>query len=225
MFQNYLRVAVRNLMRNKSHATINVAGLAVGIAVCTIIFVLVEFELSFDHFIPDRERIYRVVSVSKNADGIGYNGTVPFPVTDGLRAEYPQVGKVAAIYGVSNVQVAVLGGQEDQARSPFKEKTDVFFAEPQFFQMFGFNWLVGDPEASLTEPNLVVLTQDAAEKYFGSWQAAVGKSIQYEKSHVLTVSGILRAVPPNSNFPLKVVISYKTFERSEPAAFKDWIST
>lgn len=225
MIRNYLQVALRNLIRNKTHSIINVAGLAVGIAVCIVIFVLVQFELSFDNFFPNRDRIYRVVTVSKNSDGVGYNGTVPFPVTGGLRAEFPQIGKVAGIYGVSSVQITVLGGQRDLEGSPFKEKTDVFFVEPEFFKIFGFGWLAGNPVASLAEPNSVVLTEDAAEKYFGSCQQALGKSIKYENDEVLKVTGILRSIPPNSNFPLKVVISYKTFEHLNPEAYKDWIST
>ena len=89
------------------------------------------------------------------------------------------------------------------------EERGVFFAEPQFFNIFDFGWLHGSA-VSLNEPNSAVLTQETAEKYFGNWKDAIGKSIEYRNNFVLKITGILKNIPPNSDFPLKVVISFKT---------------
>jgi putative ABC transport system permease protein len=79
MIKNYFKTAWRNLVRNKSYAAINIVGLAIGIAACLLIFVLVSFETSFDNFHPNKEKIYRVVSVSHSSDGVNIQGSVPLP--------------------------------------------------------------------------------------------------------------------------------------------------
>src|SRR5688572_23852892 len=99
MFANYLKTAFRNLLRNKSYAAINIVGLAVGIAACLLIFLVVQFELSFDTFHHKKENIYRVVSEFKNSDGTHHSSGVPFPVGPALRIDYPQLKKVANIMG------------------------------------------------------------------------------------------------------------------------------
>ncbi len=224
MIKNYFRVAIRNLSRNKSYAFINVVGLAVGIAVCVIIFVLVQFELSFDNFHSNRDRIYRVVSVSKNSDGTTYSSGVPFPVADGLRSEFPQIGKVAAINEQTDALITILASGKDVSGNKFKEKSGVFYVEQQFFEVFDFKWLAGEAKTSLAEPNTVVLTQKYADKYFGNWEDAVGRFIKDDNNEVLRITGIIQNAPANSDFPLGVLISYKTYENGNRGFFKDWVS-
>ena len=100
MFKNHLKTALRNLVRNKTYAAINIIGLAVGIAACLLIFLVIQFELSFDNFHKNKDRIYRVVSVPYKP-GTPFNPTpsAPLPVAEGLRVDYPQLEKVAAIFG------------------------------------------------------------------------------------------------------------------------------
>ena len=206
MIKNYLKTAWRNLLRNKSYTAINIAGLAIGIAACLLIFLVITFETSFDNFHKKKDHIYRVVTATKAPEGINYETGVPWPVTGGLRMEYPRL-LVASIFE-NGGQISVLNGN-GLAVKKFKEDK-VYFAEPQFFGMFDFGWLAGDQKTALTEPNTVVLTQDVAEKYFGNWKDAVGKTIKYENKNTLKVTGILKNMPLNTDFDLKVVISDAT---------------
>ncbi len=222
MFKNYFKTAYRNLKRNKSYALINTLGLAVGISACLLIFLVVQFESSFDNFHPKKNSIYRVSTVFNNADGVEYNAGVNLPVAKGLRIDFPQIREVASIFKEDG-QITV----EGQAGNLKKLKEDNFYyAEPQFFSIFNFDWLAGDPKTSLNNPNNAVLTQATAEKYFGNWKSAIGKTIKYKNKDLYTITGILKNPPHNSDFPLSVVVPYSALEHTNRKSnLDDWVST
>lgn len=222
MFKNYFKTAYRNLKRNKSYALINTLGLAVGISACLLIFLVVQFESSFDNFHPKKNSIYRVSTVFNNADGIDYNAGVNLPVAKGLRIDFPQVKEVASIFKEDG-QITV----EGPAGNLKKLKEDNFYyAEPQFFSIFNFGWLAGDPNTSLNNPNNAVLTQATAEKYFGNWKSAIGKTIKYKNKDLYTITGILKNPPHNTDFPLSVVVPYSALEHTNRKSnLDDWVST
>src|SRR3978361_118165 len=91
MIKNYIKTAWRNLMHNKSYATLNVVGLAVGVAACLLIFLIIKYETSFDTYHTKKDHIYRVMSVQYNPDGVEYVSGVPFPTGAGLRLDFPQL--------------------------------------------------------------------------------------------------------------------------------------
>ncbi len=223
MLENYLKIAFRNLKRNKAYTAINVSGLSVGITVFLIIFLIVKFELNFNTSFPHFDRIYRVISVNRTPNGLRYSAGVPFPVADGLRREFPMLNNVAAIFGTKGI-ITILNKEDDGPVKKFNEEEGIFYIEPQFFKIFDFKWLSGSPQSALSGPNSVVLTKDYAEKYFGNWKYAVGRSVKFNNSTILKVTGILDDLPDNNDFPLKVIISYSTFESSNRADFKDWVS-
>ena len=224
MFKNYFTTAFRNIIRNKSFTVINVIGLAVGIASCLLIFLLTRYELSYDNFHSRRDRIYRIVSEIKNPDGIRYTAGVPFPVADGLRLDFPNLEKVADIFGV-NAQISV-SDDDGKSERKFKEENSVFYAEPEFFDIFNFPLLAGNKKTALNQPNTVVLSQSAAEKYFGNWKTAMGKIIKRDNKYIYKVTGILKNVPTNTDFPLQVVISYSSLKETDVSQnLNDWGST
>jgi putative ABC transport system permease protein len=222
MFKNYLKTAFRNLHRHKSYALINIFGLAVGIAASLLIFLVIQFESSFDNFHKKRHSIYRIASRFATQDGYDYSGGVSFPVAQGLRLEMSQLKEVAAIYR--------RGGQItlDAGNSQLKKLNEdyFFYAEPGFFKMFDFGWLAGTPETCLKDPNSVVLTQNTAEKYFGSWKTAIGKTIKYDNKTLYKVTGILKNIPANTDFPLSMVAGYTALQNTYiKNNLTDWIST
>jgi len=222
MIKNYLKTAWRNLLRNKSYTAINIVGLAIGIAACLLIFLVIHFETSFDNFHKKKDSIYRIVSAFKTPEGINYETGVPLPTAQGLRIDYPQL-TVASIF--KNESQITVTGSNGQILKKFKE-SNVYFTEPQFFNIFDFEWLSGDRKTVLTEPNTAVLTQDAAEKYFGNWKDAIGKTIKYENKNILKVTGILKNMPVNTDFNLSVVISAATLKNTDfNGNLKDWVST
>lgn len=233
MFKNYLKIAQRNLMRNKSYAAINITGLAVGIAVCMVIFIIIQFQTGFDNFHAGKERIYRVLTEYHGAESatISYGKNVPFPVPVGLKTSFPQIEQVAPVYQSQNDQLLILDNNGNTNKL-FKEQRGVFYTDPSFFKIFNFPLLAGTYE-SLKDPGNVLLTKETAEKYFGDWKTAIGKTIKLEAggfifSHGterLKVSGILATIPANTDFQLKVVVSYENFFSDYVAKSTDWNGT
>ena len=174
MLKSYFKIAWRNIVRHKGYAAINISGLTVGIAACLLIFVVVQYELSFDTFRPNFKNIYHVVTREKHEDGFSYNPGLPVPSTDALRLDFPQA-KVAAInasYG-SQITVPLSSSGNSAADKKFTENVGVMFMEPQFFDIFKADWLAGGPSV-LAQPNMAIIDKSSATKYFGDWKNAIG---------------------------------------------------
>ena len=212
MRRGFLRIALRQAVRQKQLTIVHILGLTVGIAVFLLIFFIVRFELSFDDFHSQRDHIYRVVSVFKTEAGIDYESGVPFPTAQALRRDYPQLKNVASIVSLGGDGVFTVEGDSSggYAEKKFREESGVVFAEPQFFRMFDFRWLAGDKRTALNEPNTVLLTKSLAVRYFGSWPSAVGRYLKLYNRLTLRVTGVLDDAPANTDFPLKAVVSYAT---------------
>jgi len=234
MFKNYFKIARRNLMRNKSYAAMNIAGLAVGIAVCMMIFIIIQYQTSFDDFHTKKDRIYRVLTEYHPAGtaDISYGRDLPFPIPLGLKTAFPRVEQVAPVFASKNDELLVVD-QNGHTEKKFEEQRGVIFTPPSFFKIFDFPLLAGT-YASLDVPNNVLLTKEIAEKYFGDWRSAIGKTIKlrvggYIFEHgtdVLKVSGILATIPSNTDFQLKAVVAYGTgFTGSYLQGSTDWVQT
>ncbi|HET7003835.1 MAG TPA: ABC transporter permease [Puia sp.] len=222
MFKNYFKTAFRNLKRNKSYALINTLGLTVGIASCLLLFLMIRFESSFDNFHPKKNSIYRVCTEFHNEEGVSYHDGVSFPVAQAIRIDFPQINEVASIFR-RGAQVTIDNG--DKQTNKFTED-NIYYAESEIFSMFHFEWLNGDAKTSLKNPNNAVLTQATAEKYFGNWKNALGKTILLSNKTPHIVSGILRDVPVNSDFPIKIVIPYSALANTNiKNNLNDWVST
>src|SRR6266513_648986 len=225
MIKNYFKTAFRNLIRNKNYTLINIAGLAAGIAICLVIFIVIRYERSFDNYHKKKDRIYRVLTEYHHADSpdIFYGKGVPSPLPAALKANFPQAEKVAAVYSEGNDQIQVLDDNGEPVKK-FKEEKGVFFTEPSLFDIFDFKWLAGSA-SSLKNPNSVVLTKTIAEKYFGDWQFAIGKTIKWNNREILKVNGILADVPKNTDLQLKVVISMGTGYTADFTKSTNWDGT
>jgi putative ABC transport system permease protein len=225
MIANYFKTAFRNLIRNKNYTIINIAGLAAGIAVCLIIFIIIQFETSFDNFHQKKSRTYRVLTEYHHADAasIFYGRGVPLPMPATLKSSFPQIEKVAVTYSEGNDQVLVLDDNGHPVKK-FKEEKGVIFTEPAFFDILDFKWLAGGP-ATLKDPNSVALTRITADKYFGDWKTAIGKTIKWNNSQVLKVTGILADIPANTDFQVKVVIAFGTGYTADIAKSTNWDGT
>jgi hypothetical protein len=240
MIKNYFKTAFRSLSRNRNYTIINISGLAVGISVCLIIFLIIQYHTSFDNFHSEKNRIYRVLTESHHADAgtTSYEKNVPFLMPGGLKTEFPQLQQVAPIYASHNDELQVLADNGAPVRN-FKEQNGVFYTSPAFFKIFDFPLLAGSYE-SLKDPNHVLLTKEIAEKYFGDWTTAIGKTIKLTGYYsigaalfqfpavALKVSGILAPIPANTDFQLKLVVAYGTdFTGDEKYGFQqhDWNGT
>jgi putative ABC transport system permease protein len=227
MIKNYFKTAFRNLWRNKNFALINIAGLAVGIAVCLVIFLIIRFELSFDNFHSKKNRIYRVLTEMHNADGIKRSRGVPFPLPRTMHNDFPSL-KSSGIYSMGDDQVIIPDETNGQVQKKFKEEDGVFYAEPSLFEIFDFPLLAGDYK-TLKDPNTAVITKETAERYFGDWQQAIGKTIKIngnnffsKNNNVYKITGVLAPVPKNTDLQIKVVAAYATLKNFTGST--DWVS-
>ena len=231
MIVNYFKTAFRSLTRNRNYTIINIAGLAVGISVCMMIFIIIQFHTSFDNFHSKKDRTYRVLTESHHAEDatVAFGKDVPFPMPEGLKTAFPEIEQVAPIFASHDDQLLIVDDNGTTVKT-FKEDKGVFFTEPSFFKMLDFPLLAGSYE-SLKEPNNVLLTKEVAEKYFGDWKSVIGKTIKLEVggylfehgTEVLKVSGILATIPANTDFQLKVVVAYGSgFTGSLIAKSTDW---
>ncbi|GAA3978395.1 ABC transporter permease [Mucilaginibacter dorajii] len=200
MIRNYIKTAWRSLLRHQTYTAINITGLAVGIAACLLIFLVVQYETSFDTFHTKKDRIYRVTGVVTKPS-LNFQSGVPFPLAEALRLDLPQLPAAVILRNEGNFFSV--------NNKKFKED-EAYYAEPQFFDTFDFDWLAGDKKTALAEPNTVALTRSEADKFFGDWHQAVGKTIAYKGKTVLKVTGVLADMPDNTDFPLKIVVSYAT---------------
>src|SRR5215510_718371 len=142
MYKNYLKTALRNLKRNKSYAIINVLGLTVGIAASLLIFLVIQYETSFDNFHKKKKSIYRLCSEFHTQDGVSYSDGISFPVAAALRIDFPQIREVASIFKDQN-QITIEQGDKQLKKL---NEDNFFYAEPEFFKMFDFTWLQGSPQ-------------------------------------------------------------------------------
>jgi len=230
MLKNYFKISFRSLTRNWNYTIINIAGLAVGIAVCMMIVIIIQFQTSFDDFHLKKDRIYRVLTEYHHADAanIVYGKDVPLPIPEGLKTAFPQIEQVAPVWESHNDLLIIPDDNRTTIRT-FKEDKGIFFTGPSFFNMFDFPLLAGSYE-SLKDPNNVLLTKEIADKYFGDWKTALGKTINLQAggslfSHgtdVLKVTGILETIPANTDFQLKLIVAFGTGITEDMAKSTDW---
>lgn len=209
MFRNYFKTAFRSLRANKAYSMIMMAGLAVGIAVCLIIFLSISYEQSFDNFHHNGARIYRVLTLGKGTrdkPADPHNG-VPFPLPTAMENDLP-TWKTTGIFTMENVQMIALN-KEGQPDKKFKEKTGCLLVQPSFFSIFDFPFLAGDPVKSMADERSIIMTQSTADRYFGDWKRAVGRTVKFQDQLLMTVTGIIADPPSNSDFQqMKIVFCY-----------------
>ncbi|WP_297335248.1 ABC transporter permease [Algoriphagus sp.] len=202
MFQNYLKIAWRNITRSKGYAFINVIGLAIGLAASILIFVWIQFERSVDSFYQKSDRIYAVWRNDHNQGQINSWDFTPTLYAPTMKAQFPEVEEVARVTRWDPQLLAV-------GKKSFYQKST--FTDPGFFVLFDFEVLEGDPIAALKEPGTMVLTQSVAEKLFGT-ASAMGKTVTVEGQLDFEVRAVIADLPENTNFDFSVFLPFKTLE-------------
>lgn len=200
MLKNYFKTAVRNLGRNKIFSFINVAGLAIGLACCLLIAVLVVDELSYDKYSEHAKQLYRV-----NLGVLGNGNTEVYPNVDvavgpGMKAAFPEIEDYTRVLSPRESYVKYNDKQ-------FKEFR-ITFADANFLQFFSLPVVAGDSKTALKDPNSLVITKAFAEKYFGT-EDPMGKMINIGNSPV-KITGVLKEIPANTHFHYDAFISMST---------------
>ncbi|MCJ7681521.1 MAG: ABC transporter permease, partial [Candidatus Aminicenantes bacterium] len=212
MLRNYLKTALRKMMRHKGYSFINIAGLAVGIACTMIIFLWMRDEVSYDRFHTKADRIYRVV-FSTSEDGRPTNANGSFGVGPALKKDFSEVSETARLRKMEQGGKRYVGYRDNKYY-----ETGFFFAEPSFLTVFDFPLAKGDPATALLNPNAIVLTEETAEKYFGT-EDPMGKMIEADPYNdgelfLFQVTGIAQNVPRNSHVHFNFLASYSSLREN-----------
>lgn len=208
MLKNYITIAIRTIRRYASHSILNIAGLAIALAACIVIFLVLDHEYSYDRYHPNADRVVQLVK-EQSKDGIkGYYVGVPFPARKALANDFPEL-RVTELFTSFGSQISIVEKEEEPAKK-FIEDKGVFFVEPNIVDFFALRWLSGTADA-LANPNVVAISESKAIKYFGSAEKAMGKRILFDNILSLQVEGVFVDPPANTDFNFQVLPSYKTF--------------
>jgi putative ABC transport system permease protein len=198
MLNSYLKISLRILLRNKSFSFINIAGLSAGLA-CTLLIVLwVQYEFSFDKFHSNYNNLYRVVTDFERGNQKMTETMVPVPLGDELKNTYPEITHAAIFTEYSQFRIEAGG------KVGFNQQAG--FTEPDFFELFSFPLVSGDPKTCLKDKNSIVFTEKTAEYYFGD-KNPIGETVLFGvKKFPLEVTGVIKDPPDNSHIQFKVLV-------------------
>lgn len=205
MFQHYLKISIRSLLKFKGYTGINLTGLALGLCMGILIMVYVLDELSFDRFHANGPRLYRVISVFHGEQG-GQNETNAWPVGDIIRRNYPEVESVLYTRNAGNLMVSYEGRKISET---------AHFASPEFFSLFSFPLIKGDAGSALNDPFTIVISEKMEAKYFPG-QTALGKTLVFNDTLEFQVTGVMKDIPANSHIQADLIPSFASWERLNP---------
>ncbi|PSR55076.1 hypothetical protein AHMF7605_16985 [Adhaeribacter arboris] len=205
MLKNYLKIAFRNLLRHKGYSFINIAGLAVGIACCTFILLFVQDELSFEKNHRKAKNIYRLTITVDNSGTLEKAGITSPAIAPQLKQDFPEVKQFVRFLSTGNQSLI---RYHDKALY----EANGYFVDSTLFQVFDYPLVAGNPKTALNEPNSIILSQELAQKYFGT-EDPMGKIIELEtqSANTLKVTGILAEIPrttqvrPDFLVPMRLV--------------------
>ncbi|SEI44910.1 putative ABC transport system permease protein [Dyadobacter sp. SG02] len=214
MLKNYFKIAIRNLTRNKVFSVINIAGLSLGLTCCMLIVLYTKDEVSFDRFQKNKDQLYRIMVTSK-----GETETRTFGSTNAIhgptfKQDIPEIREV--IRAQSNSFVVKKGNEV--------LKEDILFADAPFFSVFSMPLLSGDPKTVLSDIHSIVLSEDLAEKYFGT-KNAVGRTMQLKIGdgfEPFIVSGVAKRCPQNSSVQFDAVLPF-AYQEAKGWTDKEWM--
>jgi putative ABC transport system permease protein len=203
MLTNYLKIALRSLLRQKSYSAINIIGLALGMACCLVLALFVQEELSYDTDAPNNNRIYRTVGTIVSPKE-GTTTVLPisqFPLAPALKVGFPEVERAVRLNANGNTLLA-------NGATKFLEKR-VMYADDGYFQMFPSEFIAGNPQTALSNPANIVLTEELARKYFGT-ENPLGKTLRSDNGESYTVSGVIKNLPTNRHIRFDALVPMGT---------------
>jgi putative ABC transport system permease protein len=201
MFKNYFKTMWRNLWKNKMYSFINITGLSVGITCCLLIFLYVQYQLSYDKFNVNANEIYRLTEVLHLPTENNARAVSSPPMAPALKANFPEV-KDAVRISYSERYISYNNKKIPGAK--------IMYADSGFFNVFTFSPIEGNLQKALSNPYSIVLTQSMAKKYFPENFSAVGKTMQLSDTIPLTVTAVIKDVPANAHFKFDCILSRNT---------------
>jgi putative ABC transport system permease protein len=205
MFKNYLKVAARNMRKHKGYTFINVFGLTMGMTICLLIFLWVRDEMSYDRFHANANRIYRALWEARFGDNEWKIPQVGVPLAEALEKEFPEVERAVRLFQ---------GGFTLRHGENYVREQSVVFVEPSFFEVFTVSFMSGNPATALRDPESVVLTAEAAQRYFPQ-QNPLGQTLTRNDGRLLRVTGVIKNFSPQSHFDFEFLAPIQWLPRFE----------
>ncbi len=207
MFRNYLKIAFRNIWKNKAFSLISIIGLSIGLSSAFVIGAMIYFDMTFDKFHANGDRIYRVTTEFTYPENKSYNPGVSVPLAKTLEEETPSVEFISPFFTNKPYRV------ENQERvRVFMQPENVIYCDNSYFQIFDYQWLAGDAKTALSQPGEVVMSQSRAQQYFPELapNEVIGKTLVYDDSIPISVIGIVKNFEERSDLFFEEFISTKT---------------
>ncbi len=198
MLKNYLKIALRNLLKFKAYSLINILGLAIGVAACMMILLYINDELSYDKFNTKADQIYRVHTYAKLAGNESNIAVSPAPLGETLVEEYPEVIQYTRLMPNNTMLI--------RYKNNVFNESNFFWADSTLFDVFTIPFIKGNPRTALTQPHTIVLTENLAKKYFGE-EDPMDKIMKFEDGTPYTVKGVVKNCPANSHFHYDIFAS------------------
>lgn len=204
MFRLNLKIALRNLWRNKTSSVINIVGLAVGLSACLLLLLYVNYEMNFDRHFKDSDKVYQVMTNFQDANGkITSTGGVPGNgIAMAIKTKIPEVNELTRIGGGDESLIA-------NHENVFKKRD--LFADPEILKIFNYEFIAGNPATALNAPDAVILTASTAKLLFGSTDV-LNKTVRYQNRNNLKVSGVIKDLPANTSFRFDYLMPWSFFE-------------
>ncbi len=213
MLKSHLLSALRNLGRNKISSVINIAGLALGIASCIFIFLYVNNELSYDDHHPKSDRTYRITTDFTTEGQTDRTALTAFLVGEKMKEDFADVEQ--------SVRLMDINKQTIWYKDKVYNEEDVFFTDSNFFDVFQYEFVKGNPAKALTEPRTIVVTDEMARKYFGS-EDPMGKQLKFTKN-LFTVTGIIKKPEDPTHIKANAFLSINTMDTMATKPLReDW---
>jgi putative ABC transport system permease protein len=205
MLSNYLKIALRNIKRNKAYSIINIAGLSVGITCSLLILLFIRFETSYDRYHPNADHIYRVIFASQTEFmGTNKQAFTPGPLAQALKDEFPEVRQTA--------RIEEAGSDASLSFENISFTEEAFYCtDPGYLEMFAVSLFKGDPETALLDPFSLLMSETMAAKYFGNGEP-LGKILRLNDRYDFQVTGVFRNIPQNTHFHPDFLASFKTLD-------------
>lgn len=212
MVKNYLKIAFRNLQKNRLYSLINIAGLAVGIACCLLISLFIYNEFSYDRHHNDGDRIYRITNEIKFNNNHFKLATAPAPLAEAARNEFAEAESITRFRGQGSFLIK-------RHSENFKED-DIIFADPTVFDVFTIPFISGDPTSALHEPNTMVISKEFADKLFPG-EDPLNQTLILDNKDSYKVTGVFEDMPSTSHFHFDVLLSMEGLKESKS---ENWLS-
>lgn len=191
MIRNYVKIAFRNLVKNKVYSFINIGGLAVGFTVFCLIALYVADELSFDNFHEKGDNIVRLVHHAEWEGGEAHHAVTSAAFAPALKNEFPEIKEA--------VRILPEGGGVISFQDKTVKAGNIVFTDKNLFDVFTFPFVAGNPKTALSEPNTIVITETLANKIFGNAKNALNQTIIFDKTVANKVTGVMKDIPGNSH--------------------------